>query len=103
MRSASVILMLLLAVPALAVGPEASVDYPGGLLGRVVFSGRSHAVAGLACADCHPKIFRQGKRQFKMTARDHIKGLQCAVCHDGKRAFSADDERKCERCHQKGG
>ena len=95
------LISLLAAGTALAVVPEKSVDYDGGLLGMVTFSGRTHSDAGLRCDDCHTRIFQRLNGAGHMTSRDHIKGLLCGVCHNGKRAFSTSEEGACDKCHQR--
>jgi len=51
------------------------------------------------CRDCHPGVFVMKKGLNKMTMEDINKGLSCGVCHNGKRAFSADN---CTACHEMG-
>lgn len=86
---------------AMAMEPDKTIEYEGGTLGKVVFSGKTHAEAKLACTDCHEGIFKQSRYTFHMTSRDHIKDNFCAVCHNGKRAFGSRDVHSCDRCHQK--
>lgn len=49
-----------------------------------------------ACTSCHPRPFamRAGATAFRMS--DISAGRACGTCHDGVRAFSALD---CRRCH----
>lgn len=48
------------------------------------------------CYACHPQPFPQGRKGF---THDHMdRGLYCASCHDGKKAFAVDDA-DCETCH----
>ena len=50
------------------------------------------------CYTCHPSVFPQRKLGF--THEDMDEGRFCGACHDGKRAFSADDDDiECELCH----
>jgi c(7)-type cytochrome triheme protein len=49
------------------------------------------------CYACHPSIFPQGRVGF--THDDLDAGKYCAVCHNGKKAFSVDDA-ECETCHR---
>ena len=50
----------------------------------------------------HPK-------PFKMTSAPALPGggmherAACGACHDGKKAFAADDPETCTRCHVEGG
>lgn len=93
------ILLFLIPLPAFAVEAGKTVEYDGGTLGKVVFSGADHA--GVSCDDCHDRIFKKAGNTFHMTSRDHIKGKLCAACHNGGRAFDARDVHSCDRCHQR--
>lgn len=89
--------MVVFASVALAVGPGKTVEYAGGKEGKVIFDGKSHADAKLACKDCHPATFAM-KKTAKITRADHVAGKFCGKCHDGKRAF---DQKECAKCHKK--
>lgn len=86
---------------ALAGGAMASpaakkVEYDGKGKGKVVFDGKTHAAAGLKCADCHskPKLFGMKKSELKMS--DMKAGKSCGACHDGKKTFAI---KECAKCH----
>ncbi len=84
---------------ALAAMPGQSVEFAGGPMGKVVFSGQVHADKGLACNDCHTAIFQMA-RQAKITMANHNDGTLCFTCHKaGGKAFAAADN--CTRCHKK--
>ncbi len=82
---------------ALAVGPGKTVAYPDGKEGKVVFDGKSHSAAKLACKMCHPDPFAM-KKSAKITKADHDTGKYCFKCHDGKKAFGPTE---CAKCHKK--
>jgi c(7)-type cytochrome triheme protein len=67
-------------------------------MGKVTFDGKTHADAGNKCNDCHTKIFKMKKGNFKMKA-PHTPGEFCGACHDGKAAF--DQKGSCQKCHKK--
>jgi len=51
------------------------------------------------CYTCHPGAFPQ--RRLGFTHDDMDAGRFCGGCHDGKRAFSPDDDDvECELCHR---
>jgi c(7)-type cytochrome triheme protein len=51
------------------------------------------------CYSCHPSVFPQ--RRLAFTHDDMDEGRFCGTCHDGKRAFSPDDDDiECETCHR---
>lgn len=50
-----------------------------------------------ACYSCHPSIFAQARYGF--THEDLDAGKFCAVCHNGKTAWSIDDA-ECDVCHR---
>ena len=111
MKFATILLSLFIAVAfvssAMAVLPGKTVEYAGGDLGKVVFSGDSHGPkAGLKCAECHPKPFAMKKGDFKMKKEDHGNADYCGKCHDGKEhdgkvIFSQSAEENCGKCHKK--
>lgn len=82
----------------MAQGPGKKVEYDEKTNGKVVFDGKSHADAGLKCADCHtkPKLFGMKKSALKMA--DMNAGKSCGACHDGKKAFGV---KECAKCHKK--
>ncbi len=80
-----------------AVGPGKKVEYDGGGQGKVVFDGKVHADKGLKCNACHPSVFKM-KKEAKITMADMKAGKNCGTCHNGKKAFGADD---CAKCHKK--
>jgi c(7)-type cytochrome triheme protein len=82
---------------ALAVAPGKTVEYPGGAEGKVIFDGKAHADAKLACKDCHPNPFAM-KKAAKITKADHEAGKSCFTCHNGTKAFAQKD---CAKCHKK--
>lgn len=76
-----------------------STDSPG----QVVFNHTTHVDAtNPDCTTCHPKTFRIVKAS--RTTRPPIsharmeKGQQCGMCHDGKKAFSLEED--CTFCHK---
>jgi c(7)-type cytochrome triheme protein len=85
---------------AMAVPPGKTVEFAGGGNGKVVFSGKTHAAAGLKCGDCHTKIFPMKKTEGVFKMADMKTGKYCGACHDGTKAFSTD-AANCTKCHKK--
>ncbi|MCX8027209.1 MAG: hypothetical protein N3A62_05065 [Thermodesulfovibrionales bacterium] len=85
-------------VSAMAVPAGKNVEYQGGALGKVVFDGKIHADKGMKCNDCHTSIFSM-KKEVKITMEDHKADKFCFKCHNGSKAFKA--EESCTRCHKK--
>jgi thiosulfate reductase cytochrome b subunit len=80
---------------AAATGSGKVLMYGGAGQGKVLFDGRTHASAGLACAACHTQIFEMRKRAL-ITMADHTEAKSCFVCHNGQKAFA-----DCAKCHRK--
>jgi c(7)-type cytochrome triheme protein len=92
------VVTLALAVPVFAVGPGKTVEFAGGALGKVVFSGDVHKKAG-ACNTCHPAIFKMKKGADVFKMKDINEGKFCGTCHkEGGKAFPA---KECAKCHKK--
>ena len=104
MKLAGVVALVLTAVlsigSVLAAPPGKAVEFAGGGKGKVVFDGKVHADKGMKCADCHPKTWAM-KKGATMKMADMNEGKFCGSCHDGKKAFKANDEANCGKCHQK--
>lgn len=87
---------------ALAVSPGKRVEYEGGPLGKVVFSGAVHDEAGYRCMDCHNKVFSiRSSEKADITESAHVPGKLCGVCHNGEKSFSIQDRGGCDKCHIK--
>lgn len=82
-----------------AVPPGKELTFKDGAMGKVVFSGKIHADAGLKCMDCHPKIFPMKFSEGKITMADIYAGKDCGACHNGTKAFAA--KGNCTKCHKK--
>jgi c(7)-type cytochrome triheme protein len=73
---------------------------------RISFSHTRHAGrGGLNCATCHVIKAGQprGRQVTEPLASMHFapaNSLSCGGCHNGKKAFGADDFTNCKRCHQ---
>jgi c(7)-type cytochrome triheme protein len=100
-RMLPLILLLVLAVPAAAVGPDKELTWPGGGQGKVTFEGEDHSDENYTCADCHPGIFAMKFGTAKMTMAAMDRGEFCGACHNGERAFATNDRDRCEECHKK--
>ena len=83
----------------MAAPPGKTIEYAGGGKGKVVFDGKVHADKGLKCPDCHPKTFAM-KKGATMKMADMNEGKFCGACHDGKKAFKANDDANCAKCHK---
>ena len=91
------LILVALAGSAAATGGGKVLMYGGGGQGKVIFDGRTHASAGLACVDCHtrPALFPT-RKQALVTTDDHTRPTACFGCHDGQKTFA-----DCEKCHRK--
>lgn len=79
--------------------PGKTIEYEGGGKGKVVFDGKLHADKGLKCPDCHPKTFAM-KKGAAMKMADMHEGKSCGACHNGTKAFKANDDATCGKCHK---
>ena len=96
----SLMLSLLPAV-ASAVPEGIILTWPGGGAGKVTFDGTKHAKKGLQCETCHVAgLFQTKKNADNMTMEAMKQGKFCGVCHNGKKAFSTTDPKKCGECHK---
>ena len=94
---------------AFAVPPGRFAGYAGGGAGKVVFDSKTHADAGLRCADCHIKIFpMKSSKPHEYTMATMNAGKNCGTCHNGKLVdqsgrviFSTADAGNCSKCHKK--
>ena len=67
--------------------------------GTVFFDGTKHSK--LTCDACHVAgLFQTKKDADKMTMASMKQDRFCGACHNGKRAFSATDPKKCHMCHK---
>lgn len=93
--------LLLFIISAGAVPPGKSVEWEAaGGPGKVVFDGKLHLDKGLKCFNCHTRIFQMKKFSARMKMEDMAAGKFCGVCHNGARAFKANDPANCARCHK---
>jgi c(7)-type cytochrome triheme protein len=101
MRSLQFCLTLIITVAfggnGLAVPPGKTIDYAGGIAGKVIFDGKTHGDKGLKCTDCHPKIFLM-KKDTKITMAKINEGKYCGVCHNGQEAFKSSEQANV-KCH----
>ena len=97
--AASVVIAIFSIGTVLAAPPGKTVEYEGGGKGKVVFDGKVHADKGLKCPDCHPKTFAM-KKGAAMKMADMGEGKFCGACHNGTRAFKANDDANCAKCHK---
>ena len=83
-----------------AVPEGVILTWPGGGAGKVAFDGTKHAK--IHCDACHVAgLFKTKKNADIMTMEAMKQGKFCGVCHNGKKAFSTTDPKKCHECHQK--
>lgn len=86
---------------ALAVPSGKTLEFTKSSMGKVTFSGKIHADAGVKCQECHnPDTFPKmkfGTVEIKM-AKIYA-GELCGKCHNGERAFAA--KTSCTRCHKR--
>lgn len=105
MKIAHILVGLIAAVAfsgiATAVPPGKTVEFKVKGMPDVVFDGKVHAAKGLKCNACHTKVFKMKKGADKITMAAIKQGKFCGACHDGKKAFKANDPAKCKTCHVK--
>jgi len=96
---AAALMVFCLVGNAFAVMAGKTVEYDLKEAGNVVFSGTTHKA--FACVDCHPSPFqmKKGSTEIKMELIQRHKG--CGLCHDGTKAFKADDQANCVKCHER--
>lgn len=71
---------------------------------RMSFSHARHSSAGLNCANCHTVRpgSAPGRQVASPAASMHFpptRTASCGACHNGTRAFGANDFANCKRCH----
>lgn len=49
------------------------------------------------CKVCHDDIFAMKRSANNISQANIVQGKQCGICHNGKMAFSANEQ--CEKCH----
>ena len=82
-------------------GP-ADFEFAGGGAGKVIYSHEKHSAKNPKCTDCHTKIFKMAKGQRSAPKMAEMnKGQACGACHNGKAAFSVQDQANCVKCHKK--
>ncbi len=66
----------------------------------VVFSHAAHVrKQKIQCDGCHYRIFQMAKGSYTMNMKKIAGGKFCGVCHNGRKAFDAMDQKNCQRCH----
>ncbi len=66
--------------------------------GLVTFRHSTHARGPGSCRSCHPRPFRMSAASPLPNGGMHERS-GCGLCHDGQRAFAAEDPGACARCH----
>ncbi len=94
----TLVLTVVFAGSGLAVPPGKTIEYEGGIAGRVIFDGKIHGDKGLECKDCHPKAFPM-KREIKITMAKINEGKYCGACHNGQEAFKPSEQANYQRYH----
>ncbi len=77
----------------LAVPPDETLEFRGGEIGKIVFSGKKHAEEGFECDFCHSGIFEMQKGSVYIKFKDHLEGNYCFMCHT--------PQGNCYNCHKK--
>ena len=68
--------------------------------GPVTFRHETHSQGG--CTACHTKLFRMAPAPPVPEGGMH-EAKACGACHDGTKAFAAEDGDSCVRCHIENG
>lgn len=96
------------ALAAGAAGEPAAWRLPGAIVfegnpespGPVAFRHETHVSPGpKVCLACHPEPFPILRPVRATTHARMDAGDSCGACHDGEKAFGADDGAACEICH----
>jgi c(7)-type cytochrome triheme protein len=69
------------------------------------FSHREHARGKQSCSACHTVKAgaARGRQVSSPQPAMHFaspRAMSCASCHNGKKAFGANDFKNCKRCHE---
>ncbi|MGE5892908.1 MAG: cytochrome c3 family protein [bacterium] len=96
----TVVAVMIFVGSAMAVPAGKSIDYESSA-GKVIFDGKTHADKGAKCNDCHPALYQMKKGATKATMADMGAGKSCGACHNGTKAFKANDPANCAKCHKK--
>jgi c(7)-type cytochrome triheme protein len=68
----------------------------------VLFRHDTHATAGVACGDCHDKLFKK-ELGTKFSMNDINAGKSCGVCHNKAPAANVKGAfapvKNCKKCH----
>ncbi len=100
LTAVAVLTVIVFAGSAMAVPPGKTLEWATSA-GKVVFDGKVHADKGLKCNDCHVKIFKMKKDSTPMKMEEINAGKFCGECHNGTKAFKANDQANCSKCHKK--
>lgn len=96
----AVALLLFAAASSVRGAGPGPITFPEHTVASVTFSHEAHLkVEGMACKECHPKVFPMKQGTVKITMLAMSKGEFCGACHDGKRAFLATSFESCQTCH----
>ncbi len=99
LRVLAVLFSMAAASAALAVVGGGDIAFEGGNAGRVVFSHDSHvSLHWLSCTECHTSTFTTKGAHRPVTMAQMAQGRSCGACHNGKWAFSVQEN--CKLCHQ---
>lgn len=94
--------LLLVAGQPLFAAPPGDVVFEGKTEGPVTFKHETHT-KDFKCAECHPAVFKMKKGGSGVTMDGINEGKFCGTCHNGEKAFKANEEASCTKCHVKAG
>jgi len=66
--------------------------------GTVTFRHETHLRGTGGCKACHPRPFPMASAPPRPNGGMH-EPASCGACHDGTKAFAAEDPASCARCH----
>jgi len=93
-------MLLLVASYAGAVTGGGEIVFPVPGMASVLFSHDYHVgKIKLRCSGCHYGIYTNRAQHSAVGMAAMEKGKSCGVCHDGKKAFSVADKKRCASCH----
>ena len=95
-----VVVLLAAATSAVAVMGGGEIVFPAPGMASVLYSHDYHVgKIKLRCSECHYSLYTNRAQHKTVGMAAMEKGKSCGACHDGKRAFSVADKKRCASCH----
>lgn len=99
-RSIAIVIALLTAAGAYAADGDIQFKPPN--IDPVFFSHDLHTKGrGVRCGACHFRLFERVGGSYQMKREKLTKMDFCMYCHNGMKAFDAQNTKNCARCHKR--